>query len=230
MKKGFTLIELPVVIAIIVILAAMLLPALNKIRAEAARIGCADRMRRIGEIAFQYAAANNDYALPHLAGNTRGWCRVVRAFTPKVSDADFACPEDRVRRVDNSPIVSYALNTGHLWGVPQSPSNRKEWGTNSVRTGGSIRISWAPQPSATAWFFECRYQGNTIRNMWNAGDRTVWSSYTLDGYHDGGKANNVHFLDGHIEKIDVTTWVRGDNRGILFKQLHAPGSCEPNLK
>ena len=60
-RKVFSLIELLIVIAIIAILAAMLLPALNKARESARGTVCIGNLRQIHTAAVSYASDNKDW-------------------------------------------------------------------------------------------------------------------------------------------------------------------------
>ena len=132
--RGFTLIELLIVIAIIAILAALLLPALQSAKRTAYQAGCASNMKQMMVCALQYVG-DTKYVTPAKSGggnNDSLWERLLLRYTP-MSALDvglrgepnckgkseftsiklFQCPADKYQRnsVGNGyPIRSYAMN------------------------------------------------------------------------------------------------------------------------
>jgi len=129
---GFTLIELLVVIAIIAILAAMLMPALEKARDSARSVSCISNVRQFSTAFLSYCQDWNEW-IPN--GNTSqwtltkamwGWTYEVMPYTSYASDVldayykhtypslgIYACPTNKYRCDPawfNGPTASYGLN------------------------------------------------------------------------------------------------------------------------
>jgi prepilin-type N-terminal cleavage/methylation domain-containing protein len=71
-QKGFTLLELLVVIGVLAILGALLFPALNSARAKVKRTTCGNNLRQINLGVRMYSDDSRD------AGRVRAWLRPGR--------------------------------------------------------------------------------------------------------------------------------------------------------
>ena len=82
--RGFTLIERLIVIAIIAILAAMLLPALQSAKRTAYTSGCAINMKQLMVCALSYVG-DTKFVTPAKSGggnNDSLWERLILRYTP----------------------------------------------------------------------------------------------------------------------------------------------------
>ncbi|WP_295808585.1 DUF1559 domain-containing protein [uncultured Victivallis sp.] len=218
--KTFTLIELLIVIAIIAILAAMLLPALNSARERGRQVSCVNNLKQWGFAVQSYYSAFSDYQFPcafmeTVDGGIAEWNEpgswLMNQLFPSTSEeinegyqkwlngkGVHVCPsvdEAKVLTGRKSPILrpySYgAVYTGSWSG----DASTLAW----ARQVGRIRKSTAiRKPSAVLVIVDNALGGGIEPTVEKDIQLIPGNSNCRVGYRHSGKANFL-LADGHVD-------------------------------
>ena len=193
--KGFTLIELLVVIAVIGILAAILLPALARVREAARRASCLSNLSQIGIAMWMYAD-EHEGRLPWSGGGGNADCLSILFGSYLGESLIFRCPSDT------------------NWEDPRPKEERKRGLLRLTRSRldvpGSYRTSY---DYLGAYTFEPivvpppELPVPKIPVMWDicmlAGDRGRRGKWRSNHAPGGG---NVLWLDGSVTFLKAHDW------------------------
>ena len=212
-KINFTLIELLVVIAIIAILAAMLLPALNKARDKAHAITCVNNLKQLGISWSMYAG---DYDGIVVAGSaTESWAVTLARYMTRNWSASFHDPgvvngTFNTSRVDifECPSAKDA-NVGYEKGERDYLYNKYMKANNGVGPGGARLVFLNPKETC---MLDAKLPSSyEYYNPDNTAQFPYGTDRRIDARH--GKGLNILFVDMHVKwhpGSDITTdFLRG---------------------
>ncbi len=222
-RRGFTLIEVLVVVGIIALLAVLLLPALGNAKAKAQEVTCANNIKQLSLAWTLYADENldllvNNHGIQETLRTRQNWVNNVEDWltsdgntnlatltsgklAPQIAQATavFKCPSDHSVAENGPRIRSLSLNS--MTGDPGELTNR--FNPQFVQF---FHLADIPSPVSIYVFLD--EHPDTINDgfFMNRWEEPRWGNLPAS-YHNG--AANLSFADGHVERH---RWVLEDTR------------------
>ena len=213
-SRGFTLIELMIVVAIIAILAAILLPALARSKATAQRIKCVSNLHQLGLATQLYWDDNTGQCFRYTGGITNGgqlfwfgWMEGTQAaegtrqFDPTTGAL---WPYLTGRGVELCPALNYALGQFKLKARGAAYGYGYNLHLSVPLTRAPVKISALRRPSQTGVFADAA-QVNTFLPPASRSNPLLEEFYYVSTNRNEATAHfrhaqraNVVFADGHV--------------------------------
>jgi prepilin-type N-terminal cleavage/methylation domain-containing protein/prepilin-type processing-associated H-X9-DG protein len=168
-RRGFTLVELLVVIGIIALLISMLLPSLNRARESAKSVACLSQLRQIGSASALYVNEYRGYLVPsHVLPGTPDGDRVhqfLKKYVPNTAGRTvWTCPNAIPGVNDEFPLTYGANQSVHVFANSFLPKNPPLAKITRIRTPAEcIAFADASQTSGVfttgGWLDNTGYPG-----------------------------------------------------------------------